>query len=360
MNQKVKSIFVLTLLSLLIMVATGCMGKNDPSTTHSSVIPPITASTPVRGYNLLSKICGIWDGPVTSTTPLGGYPEWIVDFRPISASQVSAKNELDTLNDIFMSFFIVYDSNEYKLAFRNGGSFNGMKRVAYMVIDSQSETQAQSYYRFVDFVKGAKRTITEVIFQSDSLIIRSYTNKANSLPAPVLHMEWRARLQDTTSCQAAKTALVFPQKTMVRDFASTFAQVTESIYYTLSGDPYPESAQPYLGQSSLSYTVYPALPPIPAGANLYLIVTTEPLISNYISNIANLKYRSRYVILAYPDRTFTFNYMHPGSYYLYAFYDVDGDRTLSHGDYVCTSTTPFTLSASGSASATVQIDYVYQ
>jgi hypothetical protein len=62
----------------------------------------------------------------------------------ISAGQVSAKNELDTANDIYMSFFIIYDSSEYKLAFRNGGSFSGLKRVSYMVIDSVSETAPQS------------------------------------------------------------------------------------------------------------------------------------------------------------------------------------------------------------------------
>src|SRR5947209_5838912 len=108
-----------------------CSHKNDSTVTPPP--HPIDTSA-VKGYNLLSKICGIWDGPVTSTTALGGYPEWIVDFRPISAGQVSAKNELDTLNDIFMSFFIVYDSSEYKLAFRNGGSFSGAKRVSYMIV----------------------------------------------------------------------------------------------------------------------------------------------------------------------------------------------------------------------------------
>ena len=214
---------------VLILLLAGCGHKNDSSSTQSNVPPTITSSTPVKGYNLLSKICGIWDGPVTSTTPLGGYPEWIVDFRPISASQVSAKNELDTVNDIFMSFFIVWDSTEYKLAFRNGGSFAGMKRVSYMVIDSQVETASQSYYRFVDFVKGDKRCITEVIFHSDSIILRSFTNKNNTLSAATLHMEWRAQLKDTTSSQPAKTAFAFPQKTMVKNFSSTFSQVTESI-----------------------------------------------------------------------------------------------------------------------------------
>jgi hypothetical protein len=341
-----------------IMFIAGCNGKND-SPTHSNVPPPITAFTPVKGYNLLSKICGIWDGPVTSTTPLGGYPEWIVDFRPISASQVSAKNELDSLNDIFMSFFIVYDSTEYKLAFRNGGGFSGMKRVSYMVIDSQVETASQSYYRFVDFVKGPKRTITEVIFHSDSVIIRSFTNMNNTLPtASQLHMEWRAQLKDTTSCQAAKTAFSFPQKTMVKNFTETFLQNTESVFYTLNGDVYPESAQPYLGQATLSYTVAPTLSAIPAGGRVFLFTTTQPLISNFVPNIANLKYRSRYVLLSSPYSSFKFNYVHPGTYYLYAFYDADGNGSLSSGDYLNVTTTSFTLAPTGAVSASAQMNYV--
>src|SRR5688572_21499032 len=72
------------------------------------------------GFGLLSKVKGMWNGPVSSTTGLGSYPEWIVDFRPISENQISAKNELDSLNDIHMSFFIAKHNNQYKVCFRNG------------------------------------------------------------------------------------------------------------------------------------------------------------------------------------------------------------------------------------------------
>lgn len=43
---------------------------------------------------------------MTSPTALGNFNEWVVDFRPISSSQVSAKNELDCINDIFMGFLL--------------------------------------------------------------------------------------------------------------------------------------------------------------------------------------------------------------------------------------------------------------
>src|SRR5688572_5684621 len=125
--MKTTSKLFLTLSLLISIVATSCKDKNEEEET-----PPTTggtggidASTPVTGYNILSRLPGIWNGPVTSSTPLGSYPEWIVDFRPVSGAQVSAKNELDSVNNILMGFFIVKHDGSYKMAFRNGGGFAG-------------------------------------------------------------------------------------------------------------------------------------------------------------------------------------------------------------------------------------------
>ncbi len=79
-----------------------CERQNNPDTNNN---PNFTEKT--YGFGIFNKVKGIWNGPVTSTTMLGSYPEWIVDFRPISANQISAKNELDSLNDIHLSLFIV-------------------------------------------------------------------------------------------------------------------------------------------------------------------------------------------------------------------------------------------------------------
>ncbi len=343
-------------ITVLALLLTSCHDKQNNNNTNPNIPPDINTSS-IKGYGLLSRVPGIWDGPVSSTTALGGYPEWIVDFRPISGGQVSAKNELDTMNDIFMSFFIVYDSTEYKLCFRNGGSFAGMKRVSYLIADSVSESGSQAYYRFSDFIKGTRRAWSEVIFHDDSLILRSYTNKNNSLSSAVLHMEWRAGRQDTTSCQAAKQAFSYPQKIMVKNFSSTFAGLTESIFYTLSGDPYPESAQPYLGQATLSYSFSPSLPAPDPNKSVLMVVTTQPMISGISINYASLKTRSRYVLLNSADRSFTFNYMHPGTYYMYAIYDADGNRTLSSGDYVSASNATFTLPATGTVSQTTLVNF---
>ena len=308
------------------------------------------------GYGVLEKIQGIWNGPVTSTTPLGGYPEWIVDFRAISESQISAKNELDTLNDIHMSFFIALYNNQHKVCFRNGGSFGGQKRISYFLADSVSETSAQSFYRFTEIVNGKSRAYTEVIFRSDSLYIKSYTNKYNTQTTATPHMVWSAKLQDTTSAQPAASHFDFPKKTKTRDFTNTFSSVSEAVYYSLASDPYPEADQPYLGQTTVNYTYAGSYTPDPS-KKVFLIITTQPLISGISINTGNLIYRSRYVILAANDQSFTFNYMHPGTYYLYAVYDSDGNNYFSSGDWVSTSNTTFTLSPLGNTTASTQINF---
>lgn len=308
------------------------------------------------GYSILNKVKGIWNGPVTSTTALGSFPEWIVDFRPISAYQISAKNELDSLNNIHMSFFIGLYNNQYSVMFRNGGGFAGQQRVSYFRCDSVSESVNSSYYRFVEAKRGAVRAWTEVIRTTDSLYLRSYTNIYNSQPSAVLHMSWSAKLQDTSSCQNAVTQHSFPQKSGSVNLSNAFNSVSEAIFYNTSSDPYGENAQPYLGQSTLSYTYSASLIP-QSTKHVLMIVTTQPLFSGFTFLSQNLKFRSRYVLVNALDQSFAFNYMHPGTYYLYALYDSDNNLQPSSGDWISTSNTAFTLNAQSTATATTQINF---
>lgn len=349
----------LTIIGLVVMALflQHCKKRDNPVVTNPPANnPPIDINNTV-GFGLLNKIKGIWNGPVTSSTPLGSYPEWIVDFRPISENQISAKNELDTLNDIHMSFFIAKYKNEHRVCFRNGGSFGGQTRVSYFLTDSVSETTAQSYYRLTEIIKGKRRAYTEVIFRKDSLIMKSYTNKYNSLTAASLHMTWAAKLQDTTSTQTAVTYFNFPKKTLTKDFSSTFDSQTEAVFYSITGgDPYTESQQPYLGKATVNYSYSGTYTPV-ASKKVFLIITTQPLISGFTINLSNLKYRSRYVILAANDQSFVFNYMHPGTYYVCALYDSDGNHTFNSGDWVSTTNTTFTLTNQSITTTNTQINF---
>lgn len=353
--MRITQLLLIFCLTLFLPACKSCKDKKTEEETPET--PPVDPSTNTAlGFNVLSKIQGIWNGPVTSTTPLGGYPEWIVDFRAISENQISAKNELDTLNDIFMSFFVVKHDNKLKVAFRNGGSFAGMKRVSYFLIDSVSEVSStNSFYRFSEIIIGRNRAFTDVILRNDSLIINSYTNKYNTQTSSTPHMSWKAKLQDNTSSSAA-AAFSFPKNTMAKDFSSTFIGLAESIYYNSPSDPYPENSQPYLGQTTINYTFDATHIPNPS-KKVFLFIMTQPLFIAGIPNMANLKYRSRYVILNANDPSFVFNYMHPGTYYVYAFYDTDGNLIPNTGDWISTVNTNFTLNALGTTSATTQINF---
>jgi hypothetical protein len=347
-------------LLLIVLLLVGCGKESTPDDTIPAPTTPTNPNSTINntvGFNILGKVKGIWNGPVTSTTPLGSYPEWIVDFRPISAHQISAKNELDTLNDIHMSLFIAKYNDEYRVCFRNGGSFAGQTRVSYFLIDSVSETSSHSYYRFAEIVKGKDRAFTEFLFKMDSMIVTSYTNKYNMLPTAELHKTWLAKLQDLQSCQGAVAHFNFPQKELTKDFSATFNGQTEAVYYsTTGGDPYPEVDQPYLGRAIVNYVYSGGLVP-DYSKEVIVMICTQPLISGVSIATANLKTRSRYIILSADDVDYTFNYMHPGTYYVYALYDSDENGTFSSGDWVSSSNTTFTLSAEGTAQTTVQINF---
>ncbi len=356
----IKQLLVLTIPFLMLNACKNKKGEGEVNANANAVTNEADINNTL-GFGVLKKLRGIWNGPVSSTTPLGGYPEWIVDFRPISENQIAAKNELDTLNDIFMSFFIAKYNSQYKVAFRNGGSFNSMKRVSYFLADSVSETSNKSYYRFSEILKGKNRAFTEVVFVADSLYIKSYTNKYNTQSNSTTHMIWSAKLKDTSACLAAINNFSFPKKTETKDFSTSFTSVPEAIFYSTTGnpagDPYPENAQPYLGITTAGFSFSGTLTPMPS-KKVFLIITTQPLFSGFVFNANNLNTRSRYVILTTADTSFTFNYMHPGTYYYYAFYDNDNNGTINSGDWISINNTTLNLTALGTTSASTQINFV--
>ena len=306
---------------------------------------------------MLTKLPGIWSGAVSSTTSLGGFSNWTLDFRPISPSQVSGKSELDTSNDIFLSFFVVRNGDKYKMAFRNGGSWAGNKRISYEIIDSVYETTNYSYYRFSDFVKGGARNIFVVEFSGDSMYQKAYTNKYNTVSPTVLHMAWGSKRLDATSAAPAISHFNFPQKTMIKDFTNAFAGRTESVWYSLNGDPYSEADQPYLGKAQISYSFLNTLSVDPS-KKVFLLLTTQPLFSGATYNASVLNQLSRYVIVNANYLSYSFNYFHPGTYYLYALYDKDGNGISSSGDYISYSNTTFTVGDKQTVSASTQINLV--
>lgn len=352
-----KTYSILIIFLNLVVVFFGACNKNSSDDDQNNSTTEYSKIENTLGFGLLNKVKGIWNGPVTSTTRLGSYPEWIVDFRPISENQISSKNELDTENDIHMSFFIAKYNGEYRLCFRNGGMFAGNTRVSYFLADSVRESSTESYYRFSEIVKGESRAYTQVTFSGNEMLLQSYTNSYNTLNKPSLHMTWEATLQDTTSCQAAVGHFSFPKKTLTKDFSNAFEDINEAIFYNSTSDPYSENEQPYLGVANLSYSFSSSINP-DNGKKVFLFTTTEPLSNGISPNLNALKFRSRYVVLSAADLDFTFTSMHPGDYYVYALYDADGNGGFSSGDALSTPNISFSLGEKDTVSATNEIDFV--
>jgi hypothetical protein len=211
---------------------------------------------------------------------------------------------------------------------------------------------------FLNLLLEKKRAYIEFLFHGDSMIMTSYTNKFNALSEAVQHVQWKSKKQDASACQLSVDHFVFPKKTVRIDLSSAFTGLPEAIIYaSLSPDPYSDADQPYLGTAQLGYSFTAGYTP-DVNKNVFLTVTTEPLFSGGLMNTTNLKYRSRGAFLKATSVPFTFQAMHPGTYYVYAFYDADGNGIISSGDRTSTSNTSFVVPAEGSVSASTVINFV--
>jgi hypothetical protein len=345
------SIIISLFLPMIIYLLPAC-DKNSGNNNNNN-----SDTLNVHGYGILKRLPGIWNGPVTSSTPLGSYPEWIVDFIPIGKSYISGKAELDRENDIFMSFFIAKYNNKLQMALRNGGGFSGLRRVSYMLIDSVSETATQSFYRFSDMKAGRQRVYTDVIFKADSMTIVTYTSKYNTVSPAVMHMRWHAVLVDTTSVAESLNEFQFPQKKMTMDFSETFTNLSETVIYNINDDPFPEYNINTVGSYTVNVSFAQNISFNPV-RKVFLICTTQPLFNGFVFNVANMKFRSRYVTIAAGNTDFSFHQMHGGNYYLYALYDADDNKSYSSGDYISSDLNhPFSVQGSRINYDTIVIDF---
>lgn len=285
----------------------------------------------ILGFGILNRIPGLWHGPVTSDTPAGDFPAWYVDFRPVSAGQVSQYSMLDSQTVNYITFFIVKHEEQLKVAMRTEGCFDDKCCVTYEVIDSADEDAG--YYRFSDFQNGAKRAYTEYTFTKDEFLMEVYTNKFNTKEKLGLHSRWKAKLGDREAAKEAIEKLNYPQPVMVKDFSNVFMNMTESIYFTFENDPYPSSSQPYVGSVTVNISISEELK-TKKNHELFILLTTESLFEGLKYKKENWKYFSKYVYLPIGTESYTIKNVHPGKYYLYSYNDVNGDKKHKRGDYM--------------------------
>jgi hypothetical protein len=310
----------------------------------------------VMGYGFLNKIPGLWHGPVTSTTSAGDFDMWYVDFRPVSEAQVSQFSLLDTNTVNNISFFIVKDDDQLKVAMRTEGCFKNSCCVTYEVIDSVAESAG--YYRFSDFVNGRNRAYTEFTFTDDQFVMKVYTNKFNTVNPLQLHTMWTANLGSRNNATDATSRFGYPKPIMVKDFSNAFTGMTESIFFTFENDPYSSVTQPYVGSATVNISIDSSLT-TDSTNEIFLLFTTEPLFSGTTYIADNLKYISKYVLLSVSTQVYRIKNIHPGKFYLYSFIDRDHDNAYLSGDYMSSNfTNSFTVLESQDVNVSTDIDYV--
>ena len=310
----------------------------------------------IQGFEFFKKISGLWNGPVSSTTPAGSFDNWFVDFRPISASQVSQYSLLDsnTVNNI--SFLIVKYDNQLRVAMRTEGCFKNSCCVTYEVMDSV--VVSEGYYRFSDFVNGTKRAYTEFKFKKDEFIMKVYTNKFNKVSPLQLHTTWTPILGSNVYANEAISHFDYPQPVMVKDFTNAFKNMNESIFFSFENDPYKLIVQPYVGNLTVNISIDKKLKTSKTD-EICLILSTEPFFEGINYKKENLKYISKYVFLSVETLSYTIKNVHPGKYYIYSYVDKNNDKKHLKGDYMCSNiTNSFILLEKGNMNINTIIDFV--
>lgn len=299
--------------------------RNGDNHTHQPEIPDRAKN--FGGFGIYEQILGVWNGPLTSGTDLGNAEEWAVDFRPIAGGHVLGSSELDSKNDIFMAFLGAQYGADSIVVFRNGGHWDGRERISYCRIDSVSETAQSSFYRFVDFVKGAANIRADFLFRNDSLYAEVHTFRG-------FHFRWQAKRVNNQAWQQARQHWNYPQPEIRWDLTEAFGGRTISTFYNGDPDPYAESKLPYVG--SISCTVEgESSHPLTSVESVFFVLTPQPAFQNNIPNLDSLRARSRYVILRpSQEQTFVFPYAHPGTYYVNCFADRNSNGLIDSGDYM--------------------------
>ncbi len=310
----------------------------------------------VFGYEFLNKIVGQWNGPVTTSTSAGSFDVWYVDYRPVSASQVSHFSMLDSNTVNNMSFFVVKYKDKLIVALRTEGCFKDKCCVTYEVMDSVNDSKG--YYRFSDFINGAKRACSEFVFKGDEMTMKVYTNKFNKANSVQLHSTFTAKLASRKNAIEAIKKFEYPQPIMVKDFSNEFKNMSESIFFSFENDPYKSENQPYVGSATINIKIDDQLKTAKTD-ELCILLSTEPFFEGIKYNKETLKYISKYVYLPLGTKSYTLKNVHPGKYYVYTYLDRDNDKKHKKGDYMSSNTTQtIIVPANGNAIVNSNIDFI--
>lgn len=327
---------------------------------HAFLITLAQPETPdyVLGFGFLKRIIGQWSGPLRSTSSVGSFKMWYVDYRPIAPNIVAQFSTLKEDAYTSIAFFIVKHKGQLKVALRNEGFYKGNLCVTYEVI-KEADDEA-GYYRFADFQAAENRAYTEFFFEKDKLYMIVRTTRFNTIFPPSMHVEWEAKLATRESAQEAIEHFKFPQPVAAADFTTAFEKLTDAVvgkappgfsrrrggacsritigfpqtvFLSRKYDPFDISTFPYAGKLEIKVKFDRKLK-INKKWETLICLTTKPLFESVKYKPENLKYISRYIYIPVSQKKAIMKNVHPGQYYIYAFVDVDGDEQYKKGDYM--------------------------
>jgi hypothetical protein len=151
------------------------VGQTDESTTGESTGADTTAndtsttegSEELVGLDLMTRLAGLWSGPVTMT-PLGTFEPMNMDLRPADGHVLFSRADLDASNSLRFAFEIETHGGQDVLVYRNGGYFLGMLRDSRtsLVEHAPVDAQGRGSWRFCS-VSEAGCDYIDALFEFD-------------------------------------------------------------------------------------------------------------------------------------------------------------------------------------------------
>lgn len=286
----------------------------------------------ILGYQLLSDLNGHWVG--TNQTSFGFYEWFAFDFRPISASHTHSIYEGGTNQNIITSVFLAdYDGRQQIMA-RNGGWLGNQYRATYFLLDTEEINGNEHYYRLVDAVGGIDRAYIEFSFRDDSIFMDAYKDNSGSLDQPVHHMGFAGADRNPSYAERAIELFDFPQAISEVDFGGTFTNLIDpdsALFLEEDLDPFPKADHGHLSDLIIDITRNAQT----EDKNLLLFISKEELVSSSgqvnLGNVDNAVVRT--IDIRSEENSYTTTYLHPDSYFVTVFSDVDANGFPSAGDY---------------------------
>ncbi|MCR9246179.1 MAG: hypothetical protein NXI31_14205 [bacterium] len=336
----------------------GYLNVGDPAFApeHEPFEPPLITPVDVtkHGFDLLERLQGHWVGKMNL---MGQDMPWFAwDYRAIAPSHVHAIFEGGTLGNLFTSFFVADLRGTRTIMARNGGLLNGIYRTSYFVLDRVQKNGKSTEYRLVDAYGGEGIMWMNLAFTGESLVFTSHTSRLGLAGPPKRHMRFEGRRMHPELARSAAKAVGFPALDAAYDFADGLplpdwgagVPVTSYSYIwedkdlsvlslaKLCGDPIRIDQMPYLATLRVEFErgarlrdmpmeIYLSRSPLTAADGKFLMRHGYPSTATFDGVLMFSR-------LTACETEMTFTYLHPGTYYVTAVCDKNGDGYPSAGD----------------------------